>query len=691
MIYRRILTLALALPACFLGPASARAEGAAGGVDPAAQPAVHPAVHPAGNPAGHPAGTGPRDDVTVTIVAERQTLVLGADRGTTLLVTVAGPAAATALPGRTRATVGFMGPLVPLGTPGSFIAEYRVPIDRRPQSGIIAVEILFPGGRRVYATTHLMLPAAAHFPLRTSPDAMVSLEIAGRSFGPRRADATGHVHIPIVVPPGVAIGRARAVNRFAAVSETDVDLQPRDYPRVLLLAAPDAEAGTTVPVSAWAVEPSGDPSLPEDIDLRASAGSIRRVGGGPGVAAFTFALPQKVGAANVTLVASMDDGTSVTSDSMAVHAGPAAEIRIDSDIPQLVVASLAVAHLSFVAVDRFGNVVSIAGLVVTVDGKPLPTSVLSGGAGAEVGAPETWPGRDHILIAASLGGVQAQRPLPLTGSEPTRVVLTTSASKVDANGRNAVDLLLEVFDDRGTPTSAHRVAWQTDDDSSMESLPSPRFGTYAVRFVPRRALRDRSAVIAAAIDAGLAASARVMVEAGATRTAAARVGVASNLGSSFGQTAFVEATVPLARLGRYGRLLSAGMLVGYLHSEVTTAKAAVFPSVHVDINQAPIMALARMRIPGEWPVEISVSGVAGLTFAVTQVTPGADFAFGATRGTAHALMLGAGVDASVLLQPGELVMGARYLYADLGRNSNGDTIGGNSAGVICDLGFRMGF
>lgn len=639
-----------------------------------------------------PPDASPREaSITVAITPERQTLTLGTDTSTTLLVTVAGTAAADALPGRTQTTVGSIGPLVARSTPGSFSAEYRVPVDRRPQCAIIAVEVLLPGGHRVHATTRLMLPAATDFPLRTSPNALVSLDIAGQSFGPRKADAAGNVRIPIVVPPGVASGRARAINRFGVTSETQVDLQPRDYPRVLLIAPRDADAGAIVRVSVWAVEPSGDPSLPENIDLGTSSGKIHRRGGVPGVAEFSFTLPGRIGAGSVTLVASMDDGTSVRADSIIVHAGPPAAITIASDTARLVVASPAVAHLTFVVSDRFGNGVSAHGISVTADQRPLPIHVDSGGARTEVGAPDAWPGRDHITIAAVLGGARAVRTVPLTGSEPARVALTASATKVDANGRNAVDLLLEVFDDRGTPTSANRVAWQTEDDSSIQSLPSPRFGTYAIRFVPRRALRDRSAVITAAIDSGLAASARIVVEAGATRSAAARVGVASNLGSFFGQTAFVEATVPLRRLGRYGRLLSAGLVVGYLHSEVTTAAAAVFPSVHLDVSQAPVMALARVRMPGELPVEISVSGTAGVTFATTQVTPGGNSAFGPTRGTAHAMVVGAGADASVLLQPGELVVGARYLYADLGRNSNGDSIDGNSVGVICDLGFRMGF
>ena len=638
----------------------------------------------------------PAAPTTVAITAQQQTLIIGVDSGTTLRVVLSGPDAAVAVAGRLMATVGTLGPLMAGPTPGTFVTEYRVPADRRPQSALVAIEMVFPGGRRAHGTTQLMLPAAADFPLRSSPHANVWLEVAGTEFGPRRADAEGNVHIPIVVPPGLAVGRARAVNKFGVTKETEVDLQPLDYQRVLLYAPPEGEVGSTVEVEVWAVDLNGEPSLPEDVDLSASAGRVRRLGGVPGMALFGFTLPQNVesrgGAGAVALVASMDDGTSVRPDAMVVHPGPPASIAITSESPRLVVGGGGVARLNLEANDRFGNrAPTHQGLTVTSEGRALPVSVGPAGAQIEVAAPPAWPGRDHLIVQATLGSAQGSFQVPIGGGAPARVALTSSTARVDANGHNAVDLQLEVFDARGIPTSAPAVRWQTGDDGVLESLPAPRFGAYAARFVPRRALRDRRAVLVAGVDPDLSASIRLNVEAGATRSLAVRVGVASNLGSGLGQVAFLEATMPLPRLGRFGRLLSAGVVVGYVHGELTTAPASWFPAVHVDVNQAPVMALARIRVPGDLPVELSFSGAAGVSFATTQLAPTTESPFGLTRGTARAFVIGAGADASVLLRPGELVLGARYLHAELGRNSNGDQIDGNSIGVVCDIGFRIGF
>jgi hypothetical protein len=666
--------------------ASARAETPADSVPPTATAPATPAAPPT-------EATGPArpDPTTVTLTSERETLTLGLESSTTMLVTVTGPLAAAALPGRTQATVGVISPLVPLGVPGTFSAEYHVPQDRRPQSAIVVAEVLLPGGVRAHAATRLLLPAATNFPLRTSPNTAVTLEVGEQLFGPRKADGEGNVQIPIIVPPGVGTGRARAVTRFGSAKETEVDLQVQDYDRILLVAPPDGVAGATVIVEAWAVDPSGTPSAPEDIDVRASSGKIVRLGGDGGVARFAFTLPGPVGAGAVALVASMGDGTSVKPGAMIVHAGPLANIAISTDTTRLVVGRHTVAALTLTAGDQFGNPVSIHGIAVTANGQPLPVLIGASEARTEVTAPETWPGHDQLAIEAILGSVRSAVHIPMTGGSPARLTLKASTSKVDANGSNGIDLLLEAFDDRGTPTSIGHLDWRTEDDGSLEVLPPPRFGSYAARFVPRRALRDRSAAITATVDGGLVAMTNVLVEAGNTRAAVARVGVASNLRGAFGQVAFVEATIPLRKIGRFSRLLSAGVAFGYVHSELTTSTAAVFPAAHVNINQAPLMALARIRMPGEMPMEVSLSGTAGVTFASTAIVPEGDTPTGNAHGNAVALVVGAGADASILLQPGELVIGARYLHADLGRNSNGDQLTGNSVGVVCDLGFRMGF
>ena len=39
--------------------------------------------------------------------------------------------------------------------------------------------------------------------------------------------------------------------------------------------------------------------------------------------------------------------------------------------------------------------------------------------------------------------------------------------------------------------------------------------------------------------------------------------------------------------------------------------------------------------------------------------------------------------------PGEVIVGAHYMWIDLGRTSQGDDIRGNSVGFVGDVGYRM--
>ena len=57
----------------------------------------------------------------------------------------------------------------------------------------------------------------------------------------------------------------------------------------------------------------------------------------------------------------------------------------------------------------------------------------------------------------------------------------------------------------------------------------------------------------------------------------------------------------------------------------------------------------------------------------------------------HQPAVGGGAEVGLRLKPGQLVMGLRYLWIELGHTSQGDQINGNSAGLIGDIGYKMTF
>lgn len=693
------LALAAIVPAAATVPgsasASASAPAIAGDRRPAAASASAPGSGPAVAPA-IPAANQAAADPTVEVTFDKPALTLGVDTGSTLRIAVRGAGSADARIGRVLATVGTVEAAIAVaGKPGTFAAVYRLPGDRFPQAALIVVEALLGNGRSVFGAARALLAAPTEIPLRTSPRADVTVSVAGRVFGPRRADAEGRVRLPLVVPPGVPSGLARASDRFGNLNETPVDLQPVDYPRTLVIAPGEGEVGTAAAVTVWGVTMGGDPAPAGEIDLRSSGGQVDRAGGDSGGAAmFTVTLPTAVGSGALALSGTVAGVVTGRPHALTVRPGPPAMLTISSSSRSLVVGSGATTTLTVGARDRFGNRAPALGAAITADGSPLAmeTSDTSPHTiNARIAAPARWPGRHRILVAAVLGTLRAEASMELAGAAPARVAFAEHHRlRVLGDGQRSVDLTLEVSDHQGTPTAAPELTW-TADGGTIQSLGSTRYGTYLARFVPARARRDHTVMVTATFAPGQSVSTRVAVEAVPAPAAIARIGIVSNLGDLFGPAVFVEGLAPLPRLGRVGRLVSAGVSLGYLHGQIGTARAQVVPGVHVDVDQVPLQAMARVRLPADLPVEFSLSGSAGVTFAATQIaaSEGADRTI--SRAGARGVVLGTGIDAALLLHPGELVVGARYLRIELGPTSDGDRIRGNTAGLICDLGFKLGF
>lgn len=691
-----VVTCALALPPTARAAAPAAQPVAAAPVRPAL-PRPAAAVLPA-----RPQLSTPAVATVVTLRPERRSLILGVDDKVRIDVTITGDGAAQAIPGPVETTVGTVEPLAPGPTPGAFMTVFHVPPDRRPQAALVSLEVALPTGLRLHGTTVIELPARTKFPFRTDPSAVVTLSVAGRSFGPVTADGRGNVAIPIVVPPGVETAQATARGRFGGVKEMEVDLQTRDYPRLLLFAPTVVEAGGAIDVEVWAVEPTGEPAIPEDVDLRASAGSVRRSGGASGVARFSVALPRDAAVGTVVLTASMNDGSSEKAQAVALRAGAAASLDISSSVPRLLVASAEAAEIEIEAADRWENQTSIEGIAVEVDGRPVAVEVVpeEGVARFRLPAPATWPGRERVVVAARLGALVARKEILLHGAAPAGIRVKGPSRHVVADGHASLDLVAEVFDRLGTPTTTERIVWSTPAEGTLQVLPSPAFGTYAARFTPSRSPRDHEADIAVTVDQGVTGSVHLTIETFPGRVVTARIGIVSNLRGVFGQSALIEGSVPWSRTRPSGRILSLGVATGYIHSDATVTGVAPMGLVttappppetlalHADVSLFPLLAFLRAQLPLPLPVEVSLVGLAGATWATSEITnqyDGSVFSRASTTG----LAAGGGTEASLSLPPGELILGLRYLWLGVARLSNGDALPGNLGGLLVDVGYRL--
>jgi hypothetical protein len=673
------------------------------------------------------------DGVVVTLTPARSYLLLGTDTELAIDVVVTGRDAEGFAPKRALATVGTLEALRPEDSPplpaapdvaearadagasppggiagggresgapaGSgplpsrrFAARYLAPTERFPQVALIVVELT---NGIVVARGVLAVPlhGSTEVPLRTNPAAAVTLRIGDRTFGPVTADRQGHVKIPVEVPPGIRMGVARAVDRTGNLRETDVDLQPAPFRRVLIVAPEALEVGSFVEVSVVAVEAAGLPVPAARVSLHASDGLVHPLGAGAlGEARFLVEAPRRVGGGALALTA-FAAGTPVGRADLAVplNAGRPEALALSPSTRRLVVGSATSLRVIISAHDQFGNPTSAEGAVALIDGQPAPVEEVPGGQGCVVvPAPPRYIGLEHLIVHVSLGAARADQEIAITGGPPARLTLEVRDARLIADGRRSTELRVRAVDRNGTPTMVPGISWKTPGGRIRRVL-VPHEGEYVAEFVPARATESHRQPVAVMASQALRADATLEVAPPPVRVlAAARVGLFSNFSHAVGPAAFFEALMPVRVRGV---AFTAGFAIGYLRDDVSTSASASGGGVaaHLVADQVPLLALARYRLPSLARPEISFDAAAGLTLASTRLmaAPGPG-SFDVEAG-AHALALLGGAEAAFPLPPGRVVLGLRYLWISLGETSHGDRLQGNSAGLVADLGYRMAF
>jgi hypothetical protein len=632
----------------------------------------------------------PAGPTTVTMTPARPKLLLGTDGEVEIALDVRGSDSGGFQPVRALASVGTLDLPHPAGSAGHFVARYLPPAERYPQVALLVVE-LASGARRMHVAARIMLEGATVVPFHTSPGAAVTMRIADRSYGPVTADGRGRVEIPIVVPPGVRAGIARAVDHNGAARETEVDLQQAPFARVLVLAPGTLDVGGFSEITLIAVEADGAPVNPTRLALSASAGLLHPLGPGPlGEARFLFEAPRRLGSGAVALTAMAAGTPSSRADTaVALRVGAPAKLVISPSARKLVVGSGDSARVAISAQDAFGNPTSAAGVEIIVDGQPHPVAAAAGGlATLAVSAPARFNGQQRIVLAASLGSIRATEEIQVTGGPAARLTIGVRDARLVADGHTSTELRVEAVDRNGTPTAVPGLSWDTP-EGRVRRVRTPRDGEYVAEYVPDR-IRERQRQQVAVMASGtLRANASLDVTPPPIRVVvAARVGLFFNFGHAAGPAAFLEALRPLPiRVFP----LSLGATIGYLRSEISGTGPEGTGTARLEMDQVPVLALVRARVPLATSFELSGDVSGGMVAAATKLSTASSGKGFDTTGSAYAPALAAGAEVALTLKPGRLVIGLRYLWCQLGRTSQGDDITGNSAGLIGDIGYRMTF
>jgi hypothetical protein len=157
-----------------------------------------------------------------------------------------------------------------------------------PRANVPAVALLLAqidrDGARELRWLALPLSGSDTMEIETRPGAGVEAEVAGKTFGPVKADAKGVVTLHLVVPPGVAKGTLRIIDKLGNVNQKPLDLDPPPFARLRMAARGEsASASAPLELEIFAVRPDGSPDDSARIELRPAEGEaelVERIGHG---------------------------------------------------------------------------------------------------------------------------------------------------------------------------------------------------------------------------------------------------------------------------------------------------------------------------------------------------------------------------------------------------------------------------
>lgn len=386
-------------------------------------------------------------------------------------VLLSGVPAGAELPSvRLSTSTGEVGPLEPLGE-GRFRAVYRPPQARFPQVALFAARAGYgPTETRAYAALPLL--AKSNLKLLTKPRTEVTVTVAGRNFGPVRADKKGNATVPVEVPPGHAEAQVTSTDRAGNRSVRPVNLSPPPFAQVVLLplggTAVGSWEGPPLELELFAVHPNGEPSQVAP-SLRATDGSVSTataVGGG--LFRATFQAPKKLRGATAAVEAWLGEAPDVEDDLLASlvpddleKAVPARlEVTLRPGSPTALSLSVEPDALSA------GGVTEAALRVVAQDahGNPVPTElarweadfgkISSGEGGPILQISPDFGGRTEVTVRAELQGARAERRVPLRPGVPVALALSLEGELVPAG--EALPARLRVTDAHGNPVPGIR-------------------------------------------------------------------------------------------------------------------------------------------------------------------------------------------------------------------------------------------
>ncbi|HEX8539753.1 MAG TPA: hypothetical protein VF664_19985, partial [Cystobacter sp.] len=248
--------------------------------------------------------------------------------------------------------------------PGESLFIWTPPDIRYPLLAVLAFWTDSPGGPPEITRVPIPLLGRNELTVDTAAGAQVVVEVAGRSFGPTRADRRGKAKVTVQVPPGVSKASVRVTSSRQRPSLRTIPLDvPPEQPLLAVMSPESLPAGG----DGWLVLMGEQPVPGSELRLRVQGASTREEL--PSV----FRVKPEPGANAVVVDAQRADGTGsarLTAHVVAavarftpVPASPALEVPLAEATPALVL----------------GPVVAPPRPLPTPSSHPLSVQVLAGG------------------------------------------------------------------------------------------------------------------------------------------------------------------------------------------------------------------------------------------------------------------------------------------------------------------------
>lgn len=400
--------------------------------------------------------TAPRSR-RVSATANPPQIVLGQDPEATLSFVLDG-ASGQPLKGAdllVSASVGEVVNVTDMGA-GRFTAKFVPPKVNFPQLAIVTVADR-RDPTRTYGSVVIPLQGKTDYPIKTTPNASVVLNIGGRDYGPAQAAADGRASVPIIVSPGV--GKATLTTRVNGVTNQEpIDLRIPETRRLRMLplhGSLPSDGTLKVPVRVVVRNADGTPDSTAKVNFTATTGTIgQAVHEGDGVYRADFVPASGNVQADASITATLA-GSTVQTDTRAVTLVP---LRPASLALTAEPTSLSPSTTTF----------KVFAKVLGPDGRGLAQrELLMNAAGAKLKAPVgdlrngdyradfTTTGSGPVELIATV-------QTPGTGNPLRRVVVFSTRPNLPNDGLSSAMLTVLTLDEFGYPVPSVPVALQLE-------------------------------------------------------------------------------------------------------------------------------------------------------------------------------------------------------------------------------------